>query len=63
MSRDKESWGHASRVVHKVTDSKSSKVSSVEWSMDRLTPRESPKTQTIRFSYTGMTIIHRNGKK
>ena len=63
MSRDKESWGHASRVVHKVADSKSAKGSGGEWSMDRLTPKESKKTQAIRFSYTGMTIIHRNGKK
>lgn len=63
MSRDKESWGHASRAEHKVADRKSVKCSSVEWSMDRLTPKESKKTQAIRFSYTGMTIIHRNGKK
>ena len=62
-NRNTDSWGHALLLVHKARESKCVKSSSREWSMDSLTPTESKKTQTIKFSYTGMTIIHRNGKK
>lgn len=63
MSRSNESWGSAPKVAQKPKTSKSAKSAIGMWSMDRLTPKETTKTQVNKFSYTGMTIIHRNGKK
>lgn len=63
MSRSKESWGSASRAVHNTSICKSCKSSEGEWNMERLIPIEAKKTQTNKFSYSDMTIIHRNGKE
>lgn len=63
MDNSRESWGSASRAVRKDLSGKSAKSSESGWNMDRLTPMETKKTQANKFSYTGMTIIHRNGKK
>ena len=62
MSKDNESWCRVSRAELNI-DNKIVKYSSEEWSMEKLTPKEFKRTRTIKFSYTGMIIIHRNVKK
>lgn len=63
MSRSNKSWGTASRVVQKPIINNNAKSALEVWNMDRLTPREIKKTKVNKFSYMGMTVIQRNGKK
>lgn len=63
MSDKRSSWGHSH-----VTPKSSGKVVHAKsavgvWSVDRLKPKETSSTKSVKVSYSGMTIIRRNGKK
>lgn len=62
MGDKKKSWGKAN-TAPKHTKVITANARSGEWSMDRLLPMESKKTQVNVVSYSGMTILYRHGKK
>ena len=63
MSEEKASWGKASAAPKYTQKSVAAKNASGGWTMERLAPRETKRTQTNSVSYSGMTVIYRNGKK
>ena len=63
MSEKKASWGKVSATPKFAKKSVVAKSASSGWTMERLAPRETKRTQTNSVSYSGMTVIFRNGKK
>ena len=63
MSAKNESWGRASVVQKHGAVVVHAKASDSGWSMEKLTPHETHKTQSNKYSYSGMTVIRRNGSK
>lgn len=64
MSEKRTSWGHTlvtPKSSGKVVHAKS--VVAGAWSVDRLKPKETLSTKSVRVSYSGMEVIRRNGKK
>lgn len=62
MTEKRKSWGHsATTPIHLVTAP--AKAASGIWSIDRLSPKSSSSTNSVKASYSGMTVVRRNGKK
>lgn len=63
MSDKKTSWGKVSAAPKHAQKSVAAKSASSGWTMEKLAPGETKRTQTNSVSYSGMTVIYRNGKK
>ena len=63
MSEKEVSWGKASATPKSSKKSMSVKNICGGWTKERLTPKETKRTQTNSVSYTSMTVIYRHGKK
>lgn len=63
MRASNESWEHASVVPQHEVVAVHAKGSDGGWSIEKLTPNEAHKTQSNKYSYSGMTVIRRNGSK
>lgn len=65
MNDNHETWGSSASVVGSRRREANDRIASHEsmWSIKKLTPNETQKTQLNQFSYSGMTIIRRDGSE
>lgn len=63
MSDKHSSWGHSHVIPKSPRKAVHAKSATGVWSVDRLKPKETSSTKSVKVSYSGMEVIRRNGKK